>query len=256
MTLNETKNTQLAILTMSLAILELLKQNKIQAEVSAGLSLGEYSALINSQAIDFEQGVKLVQKRGEYMQELVPEGEWLMAAILGMSEEQVQEVCNKVTKGFVVPANFNTIGQIVISGEKEAVEEAEVIAKELGAKKVRVLKTAGPFHTEKLNKASETLRKELEAVNIHDFKTPVVKNLDGTIYHKEDDVKDILAKHIVSPVRFSKSLETMLEMGVDTFIEIGPGKTLSGFVKRMKTDQKIKILNVNNVETLEIILGM
>lgn len=220
--LNQTKYTQLAILTMSLAILEIVKKNDIQAEVASGLSLGEYSALIYSGAIAFEEGVKLVQKRGEYMQELVPEGEWLMAAIMGMDEKQVEEVCRKVTNGFVVPANYNTIGQIAISGEKEAVEQAEIIAKELGAKKVRVLKTAGPFHTEKLIKASGKLREELEQVTIHDFKIPVVKNLDGTLYSKEDDIKEVLAKHIVSPVRFSKSLQTMIDIGIDTFVEIGP----------------------------------
>lgn len=232
--LNETKNTQLAILTMSLAILEILKQNNIKAEVSSGLSLGEYSALINSGAITFEEGVKLVQKRGEYMQELVPEGEWLMAAIMGMDEEQVKEVCQKVTKGFVVPANFNATGQIVISGEKQAVEQAEIIAKELGAKKVRVLKTAGPFHTKKLIEASEALRKELKSLTIHDFETPVVKNLDGNLYNKEDDIKDILAKHIISPVRFSKSLETMLDKGVDTFVEIGPRKDIIWFCEEIE----------------------
>lgn len=252
--LNETKNTQLAILTMSLAILKVLEQNNIKAEVSAGLSLGEYVALIDSKAMDWEQGVKLVQKRGEYMQELVPEGEWLMAAIMGMNEEEVQEVCQRVTKGFVVPANFNTTGQIVISGEKKAVEQADVIAKELGAKKVRVLKTAGPFHTEKLTKASEALRKELEQLTIHDFETAVVKNLDGKIYSQDDNWQDILAKHIVSPVRFSNSLETMLAMGVDTFIEIGPGKTLSGFVKKLQADRELTILNVNSVDTLENVL--
>ena len=156
------------------------------------------------------------------MQELLPDGEWLMAAIMGMAEEQVEEVCKKVKSGFVVPANFNTTGQIVISGEKQAVEEAEIIAKELGAKKVRVLKTAGPFHTAKLEEASKAFAKELETVTIHDFAIDVVKNLDGTVYTKNDNVKEILAKHIISPVRFSKSLETMLQMGVDTFIEIGP----------------------------------
>ena len=252
--LNETQNTQLAILTMSLAILEVLKKNNIQAKAVAGLSLGEYSALLYSGALSFEEGVKLVQKRGEYMQQLVPEGEWLMAAIMGMTEEQVQEVCQKVTKGFVVPANFNTTGQIVISGEKEAVEEAETIAKEMGAKKVRVLKTAGPFHTEKLSKASEALRKELETITFHDFKIPVIKNLDGTIYQAEDDKKDILARHIVSPVHFSKSLQTMLAMGIDTFVEIGPGKTLSGFVKRLEKDKEVTILNINSVESLEAII--
>lgn len=236
--LNQTKNTQLAILTMSLGILEVFKQKGIQAEVSSGLSLGEYTALINSQAIACEEGIKLVQKRGEYMQELVPEGEWLMAAVLGMTSEQVQEVCNKVTKGFVVPANFNTIGQIVISGEKEAVEQAEVIAKELGAKKVSILKTAGPFHTKKLKKASEALAKELETITIHKFKTPVIKNLDGKLYRKEDNIKEILVKHIVSPVQFSKSLETMLEMGIDTFMEIGPRKNTSRICKKNENTKR------------------
>ena len=167
--LNETKYTQLAILTMSLGILEILNKKGIKADISSGLSLGEYTALIYSKALSLEDGIKLVQKRGQYMGELVPKGEWLMAAILGMDEAQVEEVCKRVTKGFVVPANFNTTGQIVISGEKEAVEEAEIIAKELGAKKVRVLKTAGPFHTKKLEDASSAYRKELEVVEFNDF---------------------------------------------------------------------------------------
>lgn len=254
--LNETKNTQLAILTMSLAIVELLKKNDIKAVASSGLSLGEYSALISSGLLTFEEGVKLVQKRGQYMQELVPDGEWLMAAIMGMNESQVEEVCKKVTNGFVVPANFNTTGQIVISGEKEAVQQAEEIAKELGAKKVKVLKTAGPFHTEKLIKASEALRKELDNVTIHDFEIPVVKNLDGMVYKKDDDIKEILAKHIINPVRFSKSLETMLNLGIDTFVEIGPGKTLSGFVKRLNTDKEITIFNINSVESFDVFRTM
>ncbi len=145
-----------------------------------------------------------------------------MAAILGMTDAQVEEVCKKVQNGFVVPANFNTTGQIVISGEKEAVEQAEVIAKEMGAKKVRILKTAGPFHTKKLAKASDKLKEELEKVNFGEFEIPVIKNLNGEVYGKNDDIKDILAKHIISPVHFSKSLQTMLDLGIDTFVEIGP----------------------------------
>lgn len=221
-TLNETKNTQLAILTMSLAILEILKKENIVCEISAGLSLGEYTALINSNVLSFEEGMKLVQKRGEYMQNLLPQGDWQMAAIMGMSEEQVAEVCNKVKSGFVVPANYNCVGQIVVSGEKKAVLEAEEIAKEMGAKKVRVLKTAGPFHTEKLIESSNALRKELEKVTINNFDIKVIKNIDGEVYKNTDNVRDILAKHIISPVRFTKTLENMLKEGVDTFIEIGP----------------------------------
>ena len=185
--LNETKNTQLAILTMSLGILAILKENNIKAEVSAGLSLGEYTALINSNAISFEEGIKLVQKRGEYMQTLLPKGDWQMAAIMGMEEEQVDELCKKVKSGFVVPANYNCKGQIVISGEKDAVLEAEQIAKEMGAKKVRVLKTSGPFHSEKLIESSNPLRKELQKVSIN-VSTPfeiifsnVLENLTGLI---------------------------------------------------------------------------
>ncbi len=250
----QTKYTQIAILTMSLAILEVLKENGIEAQMSAGLSLGEYSALIYSGCFDFEEGIKLVQKRGEYMQNLVPAGEWHMAAIMGMSDEQVEEVCQKVKNGFVVPANYNCVGQIAISGEKTGVEEAEVIAKEMGAKKVRVLKTSGPFHTEKLIDSSNALRKELENININKFNSKVIKNLDGEFYSDNDDVKDILAKHIVNPVRFAKTINTMIENGVDTFVEIGPGKTLSGFVKRTPTDKEINNLSINNVTSLEEVI--
>ena len=248
--LNQTKNTQICLLTMSLAILKLLEKEGIKADVSLGLSLGEYSALIYSKVLDIKIGAYLVKKRGEYMQNLLPEGEWSMAAIMGLDETEVENVCKKVTKGFVVPVNYNTPKQIVISGEKEAVEEAEIIAKEVGAKKVRVLKTSGPFHTEKLIEASNALRKEMENIEFGKFETEVIKNLDGDMYKQNDDIKDILAKHIISPVRFSKGLKKMIDMGVDTFIEVGPGKTLSGFVKRIETDKEIKIFNINDVETL------
>ncbi len=256
--LNQTQYTQICILTMSLAILEILKQNGIQAEVASGLSLGEYTALINSEALNLEDGIKLVKKRGEYMQKLVPEGEWLMAAVLGMEEEKVIEVCKlaneKSAENFVVPVNFNCPGQIVISGNKAGVETAEVIAKEQGARKVRELKTSGPFHTEKLKQASEALKKELGKVEFNKFNNTVIKNIDGTEYKETDDIRDILAKHIISPVKFTAVLQKMLDMGVDTFVEVGPGKTLSGFIKKMPTEKEIKILNINNCETLENVL--
>ena len=185
------------------------------------------------------------------MQNLLPEGKWKMAAIFGLSEEQILEVCDRVKGKFVVPANFNTTEQIVISGEEEGIIEAEKIAKEMGAKKVRILNTAGPFHTEKLQKSSEALRTELEKVEFNAFNSQVIKNLDGEPYSEQDNIKEILAKHIVNPVRFSKTIETMLNSGIDTFVEIGPGKTLSGFVKREKQDREVNILNIYDVKTLE-----
>lgn len=249
--LNQTKYTQLAILTMSLAITKLLKDKDIQPEMLAGLSLGEYSALITANAMSFEDGVKIVQKRGEYMQELCPEGEWLMAAILGLEDEKVEEVCQNVKSGYVFPANYNCVGQVVISGEAHAVKEAEELAKQEGAKKAVELKTAGPFHTKMLEKASKALKEELENVKIKMPEKQVIKNIDGTQYKTNDDLKEILAEHIISPVKFSKTVQTMLDSGIDTFIEIGPGKTLSGFVKKAKTDKQINIFNINSVETLE-----
>lgn len=247
--LNQTKNTQICILTMSLAILELLKKENIESEISSGLSLGEYSALINSGAISFEDGVKIIKKRGELMQELCPEGDWSMVAILGLDEEKVNEICKNIRSGFIAPANYNCPGQIVISGEKKAIEEAIKKAKEAGAKKAVELKTSGPFHTEMLKEAAEKLREELENIDIHQFKTTVIKNIDGKEYSNEDNIKDILSKHITNPVRFEQGIKTMLDKGVDTFIEVGPGKSLSGFVKRSSRD--VKILNINDITSFE-----
>lgn len=247
--LNKTNNTQIAILTMSLAILELLKSKGIEAVASAGLSLGEYTALIYSKALSFEDGVKIVKKRGELMNNLCPKGDWAMAAILGLDEEKVNRICSNIKSGFIAIANFNCQGQIVVSGERKAIDEIMVLAKNQGAKKVVELKTSGPFHTKMLEEASKKLRDELEDIKINNFETKVVKNLDGNEYTLEDNIKDILAKHITNPVRFEDCIKTMIDMGVDTFIEIGPGKTLSGFVKR--TSKDVRILNINNVEIFE-----
>ena len=251
--LSQTKNTQIAILTMSLAILEILKKENVQAEAAMGLSLGEYSALIHSGAISFEDGIMIVQKRGELMQNLCPAGDWSMAAIIGLDEVKTSEICASITTGFVTPANYNCPGQIVISGEKNAVLEAIEKCKEAGAKRAIELNTSGPFHTCKLKDASKALKKELESIEIGSFNTKVVKNIDGKPYEEQDDVKEILANHIINPVRFADGLQTMLDMGIDTFVEIGPGKTLAGFVKR--TSKDVKILNINDVESLENAIG-
>ena len=185
--LNQTKNTQIAILVMSLAIEKLLKENGIDADISAGLSLGEYSALVHSDFISFEDAVKIVRKRGEFMQNYVPEGTWSMAAIIGLDDELVEKACAEVKNGFVVPANYNCIGQVAISGEKDAVLEAMENAKNLGAKRAIELKTSGPFHTKKLVTASSKLKEELEKIDIKvNSNKKVIKNMDAKEYTSND----------------------------------------------------------------------
>lgn len=252
--LNKTQNTQLAILTESLAILEVLKIKNIKSDMSAGLSLGEYTALIDDNIFDFETGVNLVKQRGLIMQEFTPKGNWKMAAILGLDENKVEDICKGIKDGYVIPANYNTKGQVVISGEEEAVLKAGELAKENGAKKVSILNTAGPFHTEKLEECSKKLKKELESIKINTKNSKVVKNINGKLYTQNDDIVQILSEHICNPVKFISCLQTMYDNGIDTFIEIGPGKTLSSFVKRMKFEKPIKIMNINNVENLEEVI--
>lgn len=247
--LNQTKNTQICMVTMSLAILELLKEARIKAEYSAGLSLGEYVALNYAGAINLKDTLKIIQKRGEYMQNLAPEGDWAMAAVLGLSDETVEEVCKKVKTGFAVPANYNCPGQVAVSGDRAGIQELTELAKLAGAKRVIELKTSGPFHTEKLQKASEALRKELDNIQIGKLESIVVKNLDAKPYTEKDDIKEILAKHVMSPVRFSASIKYMLDNGVDTFVEIGPGKVLTSLVK--KVNREVKCINISNVDSLK-----
>ena len=254
--LNKTENTQIAIYSMSMAILKILKRNGIQPSVLAGLSLGEYSALTAAGAISLEEGAKIVRIRGKLMQNLAPKGNWSMAAIIGLEDEKVEEACLEVNSGFIKAVNYNCPGQVVVSGEKEAVLQAMNIAKELGARKAIELKTSGPFHTEMLKNASIELRKELEKIDFKNLQIPVIKNIDGKEYTKTDDMVEILSKHVISPVKFGRSIQKMIEMGVDTFIEIGPGKTLSGFVKKVckKMEKEVTVLNIENVETLEDVL--
>ncbi len=251
--LNETKNTQIAIYSMSMAILEILKSNGIMPVAAAGLSLGEYSALTCAGVINIDDGADIVRKRGTIMQELAPSGNWAMAAIIGLEDKIVEEACNKVNLGFVRAVNYNCPGQVVVSGEKEAVLMAMDIAKDMGARKVVELKTAGPFHTEKLQLASEELKEELAKISFMPSNISVIKNINGESYTENDDMVEILSKHVISPVKFRKSIETMLEMGVDTFVEIGPGKTLSGFVKKVCKEKEMEamILNIDDLKTLE-----
>ena len=226
--LNKTENTQIAIMVTSLAILEVLKFKKIEAKIACGLSLGEYTALVYAGIISFEDGIKLIKKRGYYMGNLIPDSEYEMAAVIGLDSSKIEEICNELKNQgkFVVPANYNCSSQTVVSGEKEAVEEAIEKLKLAGAKRVIPLKTSGPFHTEKLIEASKAFEKELENVNFNldEEKVKVIKNIDGTYYNKNDNIKEILVKHIISPVRFDKAIKLMSDENIDEYIEIGPRK--------------------------------
>ena len=251
--LNKTENTQIAILTTSLAYLQVLKENNIEADVAVGLSLGEYAALIYAGFISFEEGIKLIKKRGYYMGNCIPDEEFSMAAVIGIESKKIEEVCDNIRKEgkFVVPANYNYTNQTVISGNKEAVEQATNKLKELGVKKVIPLKTSGPFHTEKLSEAKSKYEKELEKsqFNMQEHKVKVIKNTDGKVYGKEDNIKEILGKHIISPVRFDKSMQLMQELGVEEYIEVGTGKTLTGFIK--KENKEANTININSLESLK-----
>ena len=249
--LNKTENTQIAILVTSLAMVEVLKSKGIEAEISCGLSLGEYTALIYSGILSFEDGINLIKKRGYYMGNLILDEEYSMAAVIGLDSKKIEEVCKEIMAlgKFVVPANYNCQVQTVVSGNKEAVEEAIEKLKTAGAKRVVPLKTSGPFHTSKLEKAKEAYSKELENIDFKTGKVKVIKNLDGTFYKENDNIKDILSNHIVNPVRFDKAIKLMKEENVEEYIEIGPGKTLTGFVR--KDNKEAKTYNINSLESLE-----
>ena len=176
-----------------------------------------------------------------------------MAAIIGIEDKKVEEACSVARKvGFVVPANYNCPGQVAISGEREAVNLAMEEARKLGARRTMELKTSEPFHTEKLKIASEKLKDELDKIEIKNPVKKVIKNIDAKEYSNNDDIREILTKHVISPVRFADSIKYMISQGVDTFIEIGPGKVLSGFIKRI--DKKVSVLNIQDMESLQNVL--
>jgi [acyl-carrier-protein] S-malonyltransferase len=246
-TLNNTEYTQPAILTATIAILEAVKENGIKADVVAGLSLGEYSALVASGALGFEEAVRLVRKRGKYMEEAVPKGEGSMAAILGLDKDIVDRICNEIV-GTVMPANYNCPGQIVIAGESSAVSKACEKLSEAGAKRVIKLNVSGPFHTPMLSTAAKKLANELENIQIGKMKIQYITNVTADYVNDESEIKEFLINQVVSPVKWEESIRRMIDDGVDTFIEVGPGKSLSGFMK--KIDKTKKILNVQDMKSL------
>jgi len=250
--LQKTINTQPAILTTSMACLAVLKEKGIEAQMVAGHSLGEYSALVAAGVLAFPTALKLVVKRGELMQEAKCVGG--MAAILGLDNAKIKEACQEAgALGVVEPVNFNCPGQVVIAGENQALEEALKLAKEKGAKRAVRLAVSGPFHSSLMKPVSEKLACELEQAVLQDARIPVVVNVDGNSLTKKEDLKAALIKQVYNSVQWEISIKNMVEQGVETFVEVGPGKVLSGLIK--KISKGVNILNVEDLESLEKTLG-
>ena len=250
--LNQTRYTQPAILTTSVAIYRLLADKGIEPDMVAGLSLGEYSALVAAGALDFKTAVALVAKRGSFMEEAAPAGSGKMVAVLNAEVSLIEEVCQEASAiGVVSPANYNTPSQIVIGGEVAAVDKAVELLKDAGVKRLIPLNVSGPFHTALLKPASERLAEVLETVEFSDFVRPLVGNTEATVMEKER-VRELLTRQVMEPVRFYDSISKMQEAGVTEFIEIGPGKVLSGFIK--KIDRSADVRQVEDVESLNALL--
>lgn len=245
--LNITEYTQIALLATEVAILQEVMNRGVKPDVCAGLSLGEYAAIAASGAMEPEDLFQVIRLRGKYMQEAYPEGGAMMA-VLGAEAEMVAKVCEE-TEGIVSIANDNCPGQLVISGEEKAVKAAgdTVLAK--GAKRCVPLQVSGPFHSALLGKASEQLAEVLADKKIKDIQVPYVCNTEARLVTDKADIKDLLVRQVASGVRFRESIAVMQEMDVDTFVEIGPGKTVAGFIR--KTDRNLKIINIEKYEDLE-----
>ncbi|MCR5758277.1 MAG: ACP S-malonyltransferase [Selenomonas sp.] len=246
-----TANTQPAILTMSVIANEILKEHGIQPDVVGGHSLGEYSALVAADVLDFQDAVLLVHKRGQFMQEAVPVGQGGMAAIIGLSDEVIVDACAKATEaaGEVQAVNFNCPGQTVIAGTTAGVEAAVASLKEAGAKKAVILPVSAPFHSTLMKPAAVKLAAELDKVDIRDAKIPVVSNYTGKLENSAAEIKANLVAQADHPVKWIDCVKTMQEFGADTFVEAGPGKTLCGFNRRI--DRALTSMNVENLESLQ-----
>ncbi|MBD5444388.1 MAG: ACP S-malonyltransferase [Lachnospiraceae bacterium] len=245
--INITEYTQIAMLAAEVAMLKAVEEKGVKPDVTAGLSLGEYGALAASGVMTPEDVFKIVRKRGIYMQEAVPEG-GAMVAVLGLDTEVIEKICEEVD-GTVSIANYNCPGQIVITGEDGAVQAAVAKLSEAGAKRCVTLKVSGPFHSQMLTGAGEKLAKELDEVEIHDIQIPYIANVTADYVSDKEDVKPLLQKQVSSSVRWQQTIERMIADGVDTFIEIGPGKTLSGFMRKINRD--MTVINIEKVEDLD-----
>jgi [acyl-carrier-protein] S-malonyltransferase len=250
-----TANTQPSILTVSIAAFRVLKQEVgWQADYLAGHSLGEFSALVAAEAMSFPDAVRIVRMRGQFMQEAVPVGEGGMAAVLGMEREKVEELCRQAAQGEILtPANFNSPGQIVISGHIKAVERAIVLASGMGAKRAVSLPVSAPFHSPLMEPAGKRLGAELAKIEIQELKAPVVTNCEAEPNSAQGRVQELLIRQVSSPVRWEESMRRMIELGVGRFVEIGPGKVLVGLLKRI--DGSREAFNLEDLASLGQLKG-
>ncbi len=244
-----TANTQPAILTVSIAVAEVLRENGIRPDYVAGHSLGEYSALVAAGSLRLEDAVRLVRKRGEYMQEAVPVGEGAMAALLGLESHAVEEICREAAQGEVVsPANLNSPGQIVIAGNKTAVERAVDLAKGRGAKRAILLKVSAPFHCALMKPAADRLAADLDGVEFAEAQIPLVNNVDGRVVKEAASAREGLKRQVTAPVRWEESMRVLRAEGAEVFVEAGPGKVLSGLLRQI--DRQAACVNIENAATL------
>jgi [acyl-carrier-protein] S-malonyltransferase len=249
-----TENTQPAILTTSTALFRILEERGIRPDFVAGHSLGEYSALVAAGALKLNDAAVLVRRRGRYMQEAVPVGTGAMAALLGLDLAAAQSVCEGAAQGQVVsPANLNSPGQIVIAGNREAVERAIPLAKEAGAKRAILLQVSAPFHCALLKPAEERLAADLEKIALSDLRCPLITNVDAKATESAAEARDALKRQVSRPVRWEESVRRMLDEGVKTFVEVGPGKVLLGLIKSV--DKSVTMLNVEDEKSVEIALA-
>ena len=250
--INNTEYTQAALVTTYIAMTEEIKCRGICPDVTAGLSLGEYAALVAAGGMTAEDAIKVVRQRGILMNRAVPDSEGTMAAVLGMTGEEIDNVIAGLEDVFV--ANYNCPGQIVITGKKQAVYNAMKILEEAGARRCVELNVSGPFHSEFLKEAGVQLAKVLEDVSLQPLVIPYVTNVTGEYVSDIEDTKELLEKQVYSSVRWEQSVRNMITEGVDTFIEIGPGKTIAGFLK--KIDKTVTCININKFEDLEKLEGI
>lgn len=249
--IHQTEYTQICMLTAEMAVLRAVEKTGLRSDVNAGLSLGEYGALVASGVMGLFDACKVVRQRGILMQEAVPTG-GAMAAVMAMDAAVIEEICEK-TEGIVSIANYNCPGQIVITGEEGAVDAACEALKEAGAKRTIRLKVSGPFHSQMLSKAGEGLSKVLEDVELQSFTTPYVTNVTADYVRETEGIKELLCKQVSSSVRWQQSVERMIADGVDTFVEMGPGKTLSGFMRKISRD--VKMYNIENMADYEKVMS-